>query len=86
MTPELVEAVARQQAIRQGYAEPWWDDCVARFGSHWSVLQAFRDDAQAAIALIAPAIRAQALEEAAQRLDREWPGAASSIVRALITS
>ena len=35
--------------------------------------------ARAAIDLI----RAETLEEAAVRLDREWPGPASSIVRAL---
>lgn len=51
MIPDaVVEAAAHKQALLDGYTETWWDECVARFGADWGVLQRFRDDARAALA------------------------------------
>lgn len=46
---EAVEAAARTAVIEDGYDETWWDECVARFGSNWAVLERERVRAAASI-------------------------------------
>ena len=71
MSDELREEVARA-ILETWHVHPW--ELADTFHKDNSLLEA-----DAAIALV----RDDTLEEAAARLDREWPGPASSIVRAM---
>lgn len=40
--PDALEAAAKALSVASGYDETWWDECVARFGKDWGLLDVYR--------------------------------------------